>query len=266
MLLRFPGALLQQRELVWRLTIRQILERYRGSVFGWGWMFCQPLMMLAVYTFFFSQVFQARWPTPQSSTPHLAVILYVGLIVFGLISESLAEAPLLIIQNPHYVKKVVFPLETLAAIGLGVSLFRACCSVAILMLVQLLLWRSVAPTLLWLPVVWLPLILGALGLGWLLSMLGVFLRDTTHFVGVILQMLLFVSPVFYPLAALPAHWRPLLALNPLAVVIEETRAVLLLGHHPSPLYVMLGTLLSLLFCEISFRIFCRAKPAFADYV
>ncbi|QEY32333.1 ABC transporter permease [Synechococcus sp. RSCCF101] len=265
MRLRFPAALWRHRELWWRLTHREVLGRYRGSVLGWGWSFITPLLMLAVYTFVFSQVFQARWGDLDEAGPlGFAINLFAGLIVFNLFSESVNRAPELVLSNPNYVTRVIFPLEILTAVSVAAAAFHALTGLVVLALFNLAAVRSLPVTMLWLPLVWLPLVLGCLGVSWLLSALGVFLRDVGQVVGVLTSMLIFLSAVFYPLSALPERWQPLLALNPLVTVIEQTRRVSVSGLAPSGLYLLGGSVLALVFCELGFRSFQRARRGFAD--
>ena len=263
--LRFPRNLWHHRELWLRLTEREILGRYRGSVLGIAWSFITPLAMLAVYTFVFSQVFKARWGGLEQAGPlGFAINLFAGLIVFNLFSECAIRAPSLIVSNPNYVKKVVFPLDILSCVSVGNACFHALTSLCILLIFELIAFQTIPLTLLWLPLVWLPLILGSLACSWLLSSAGVFLRDIGQLIGVGINMLMFLSPIFFPLSALPERWQPLLRINPLAQVIEQTRRVAVQGVNPDWPYLLIGTVITLLACEISFRGFQRSKKAFAD--
>ncbi|MFM2173245.1 MAG: hypothetical protein RLZZ54_1172 [Cyanobacteriota bacterium] len=263
--LRFPHSLWQHRELWWRLTEREVLGRYRGSALGIGWSFITPLAMLAVYTFVFSQVFKARWGGLEQAGPFgFAVNLFAGLIVFNLFGECVSRAPDLVVSNPNYVKKVVFPLEVLGCVAVGSASFHAFTSVLILLVFELIAFRGLPITLLWLPLVWMPLLLGSLACTWLLSAAGVFVRDIGQLISVGLNMLMFMSPIFFPTSALPARWQPLLGLNPIAQVIEQTRRVSVQGLSPQPAYVILGLLISVVACELTFRLFRRSKRAFAD--
>lgn len=263
--LQFLVELWRSRELCWRLTQREVLGRYRGSALGIGWSFITPLAMLAVYTFVFSQVFKARWGTLEQAGPlAFAINLFAGLIVFNLFSECTSRAPGLIVVNPNYVKKVIFPLHVLGAVAVGSAGFHALTSLSILFVFQLLAFHHLPLTIIWLPFVWLPLLLGSLACTWLLSAAGVFLRDLNQLIGVALNMLMFLSPVFFPLSALPPVWRPVLALNPLALIIEQTRQVIIAGQPPNLSFLGLSMAITLLLCEASFRIFQRSKRAFAD--
>ena len=264
---RFPHALWKHRDLCWRLTEREVLGRYRGSALGIGWSFITPLAMLAVYTFVFSQVFKARWGGLEQTGPlGFAVNLFAGLIVFNLFSECVNRAPGLVLANPNYVKKVIFPLEVLGSVAVGSAVFHAITSLIILIVFELIAFRQLPITLLWLPAVWLPLVLGSLTCTWILSAGGVFLRDIGQLIGVALNMLMFLSPIFFPVSALPARWQPILALNPLAQVIEQTRAVAIKGDNPSVSYLAIGTLVTLVSCELSFRVFQKSKGAFGDVI
>jgi lipopolysaccharide transport system permease protein len=265
--LRFPLALWKHRELWWRLTEREVLGRYRGSALGIGWSFITPLAMLAVYTFVFSQVFKARWGGLEQAGPlGFAVNLFAGLIVFNLFSECVSRAPGLVLANPNYVKKVIFPLEVLGSVAVGSAGFHALTSLIILIVFELIAFQQLPITLLWLPFVWLPLLMGSLACTWILSAAGVFLRDIGQLIGVALNMLMFLSPIFFPVSALPAQWQPILALNPLAQVIEQTRRVAVQGLYPDPGYVLAGTLITVMACELSFRAFQKSKGAFADVI
>ena len=221
--------------------------------------------MLAVYTFVFSQVFKSRWGGLENAGPLVfAVNLLAGLIVFNFFSECISRAPTLIVNNPNYVKKVIFPLEVLGSAAVGSAGFHALTSLLILVTFELFALHQLPITILWLPLVWLPLALGTLACTWILSAAGVFLRDIGQLIGVLLNMLMFLSPIFFPVSALPPKWQPLLALNPLAQVIEQTRRTAVQGIQPDFAYIILGSLLGLVVCELFFRVFVKSKRAFAD--
>lgn len=260
-------SLREHRSLLWRLTQREVIGRYRGSILGWSWSLLNPLLMLGVYTFVFSTVFKARWPDLQQAGPlGFAINLFAGLIVFGLFSECVSRAPTLILSQPSYVTKVVFPLEVLSGVAVGAATFHACTSLVVLAGFELIATGTMPVTALWLPLVWMPLILGCLALCWLLSALGVFLRDLPQLVSVSLSMLMFLSAVFYPISALPERWQPLLLANPLVIIIEQTRQVLVRGQQPSARYLLIGMPVALFCCELCFRLFQKARRGFADVI
>lgn len=261
----FLYAIWGNRELIWRLTEREVLGRYRGSLFGLAWSFLNPMAMLAVYTFVFSQIFKIRWETLHNTGPAgFAINLFAGLIVFNLFSESALKASGLVLSNPNYVKKVIFPLEILSVVDIAGAFFHGVISILALFLVELLALHQLPWTIVWLPFVWLPLLLGCLATSWILSAIGVFVRDIGQLVALGVNILLFASPIFFPASALPAGWQPFLWINPLAHVIEQTRRVVIMGVSPSALYLVGGLVLSFLFCGAAYRTFGRAKKIFAD--
>ena len=263
--LSFVTCLLRNRELWWRLSEREVIGRYRGSILGWGWSLLTPLMMLGVYTFVFSTVFKARWgDLEEAGSLGFAINLFAGLITYNIFAECATQAPTLILKNVNYVTKVIFPLETLSAVSVAAALFHACTSTIVLLAFELIAVQNVPLTVLLLPLVWLPFLLGCLAMSWVLSALGVFLRDLGQLIGVAVSMLMFMSAVFYPLSALPAALQTVLGLNPLVVVIEQSRRVLVQGMAPSAWYVVLGFPLMLGICEISYRLFAKARRGFAD--
>ncbi|MGR0185176.1 ABC transporter permease [Azospirillum aestuarii] len=254
------------RALVRRLVRREIEARYRGSVLGILWALLTPLLMLAVFTFVFSVVFQARWGTSTGGKGEFALILFAGLIVFTMFSEALVRAPGLILENPSYVKKVVFPLEILPWVMVLSSLFQVAVSLLILTAFYLAVFGLPPLSVLLLPLVWLPLLLFCLGVGLLLSGLGVYLRDLRAIMPVISQLLMFLSPLFYPASALPEAFRGLLHLNPLTGIIENTRTVLFAGTAPDWTVLGIQILAGLLFAVLSLRLFRYLRTGFADIV
>ncbi|MEN9378201.1 MAG: hypothetical protein RL710_3358 [Pseudomonadota bacterium] len=205
---------------------REVLGRYRGSMLGVSWAFINPLLMLGVYTFVFVEVFKARWPgAEQSGGLAFALRLFAGLMVFNLFSEVVARAPTLISEQANLVKKVAFPLELLPFISIGSALFHFFLSTLILLVSILLLEHQLPVTILLLPVVIFPLLPMLLGLGWLLSALGVFVRDISTMVGVFVNLLMFMSPVFYSAKSLAPQWQFWMNLNPLTPIIENLRLI-----------------------------------------
>jgi len=232
---------------------------------GLAWSFFHPLFMLSVYTFVFSVVFKAKWGVEDDGgQATFAVILFVGMIVHGLLAEVLNRTPSLIIQNTNYVKRVIFPLEILPLTSLISALFHAFISVAVLMPAILILQGQLHWTILLLPVVFLPLIVLALGLAWIMAAIGVYIRDLDQAMGVFTTILLFVSPVFFPLSAIPAEFQAYVLLNPLTFIIEQSRAVLLFGHLPDVTGLLIYLIVSFLVMWLGFVLFQKLRKGFAD--
>ncbi len=258
-------SLWHNRRLITQMTRREVVGRYRGSALGLAWSFFNPLLMLAAYTFVFSVVFKARWGvSTEESRAQFAVILFVGMIVHGLFAEVINRAPTLIISNSNYVKKVVFPLEILPAVSLGTALFHCAASLAVLIIAAAILTDPPSWTTALIPLVLLPLAVFSLGLGWLLAALGVFLRDVGHAVGIVSSLMLFLSPVFFPVSALPEAYRPLLLANPLTFIIEQARAVLIFGLPPDWAGLGLYSLAALAVAWLGYASFQKTRKGFAD--
>lgn len=257
--------LTQHRDLLYQMSVRDIHARYRGSLLGVLWMILTPLLMLAIYTFVFGVVFQARWGTNgESDTLGFALTLYSGLIVHSLLGDVLTRSTSIILQHGNYVKKVVFPLGILPVMVVSSALFFFIIQLAVLLVVMLLCGYTIPPTALLIPLVIAPLLLFCLGAGWMIASIGVFIRDLQHLMGLLVTMLLFLSPIFYPASALPEAYRPLLYLNPLTPIIENLRAVLMDGRMPDWNMLVAYALLSLLFCQLGHVWFNRTRKGFND--
>ena len=258
------ASLWRNRELIKASVKREVLGRYRGSALGLLWSFFNPIFMLAVYTFVFSEVFKARWNAGSDSKTEFALVLFAGLIVFNLFAECINRAPGAILSNVNYVKKVVFPLEILPVVTLLSVLFHGLISLSVWLLAYLMFFGLPHATVLYLPLVILPLLLLILGLSWALSSLGVYLRDVSQFVVLITMVLMFLSPIFYPTTALPEHYRLLLYLNPLTAVIEQTRDVLFWGKAPDFFVLGIYWVATLGAAWLGFAWFQKTRKGFAD--
>jgi lipopolysaccharide transport system permease protein len=254
----------RNRQLIVQLTKRDVLGRYRGSMMGLAWSFFNPLIMLTVYTFVFSVVFKARWSVAGEDKVNFAIILFVGLIAYGLFAECINRAPSLILSNSNYVKKVVFPLEILPSVALGSALFHSAVSLAVLLTAQLLINQRLPWTVVFFPIILLPLLLATMGFAWLLSALGVYVRDMGQITTIFTTVLMFLSPLFYPLSALPKSYQLWLRLNPLTFIIEEGRNVLIFGKTPDWIVWGLAVAGSLLVCAGGFWWFQKTRKGFAD--
>ncbi len=254
----------QHRQLIGQMVKREVSGRYRGSVLGLLWSFFNPVLMLIIYTFVFSVVFNARWGTEQESRFEFALILFAGLIVYNLFAECINRAPGLIVGNVNYVKKVIFPLEILPLVTLGAALFHVCISLGVLLLFQLLLAWALPWTLIWVPLILLPLLLVTLGFSWFLASLGVFVRDVAQTVALLTTILLFLSPIFFPVSAIPEHYRIFIYLNPLTFIIEQMRDVLIWGRAPSWHVLGVYTLVSLGVAWLGLAWFQKTRKGFAD--
>lgn len=258
-------VLVRHFALIAQIARRDIIGRYRGSFVGLLWSFFNPLLMLMIYTFVFGVIFKSRW-SEQPGVGHFefATILFAGLNINSMFSECANRAPTLIVENTNFVKKVVFPLETLSWSSIGSALFHLLVSTVVLLIIEWVVTGAVPWTVVLFPLViacFLPFVAGTI---WLLASLGVFLRDLKQATGIITTALMFLAPIMYPKELIPVQFRDLMYLNPLTVIVEASRDVLIWGRQPA--WGMLGfyALLSGSFAWAAFAWFQRSRKGFAD--
>lgn len=254
----------RQHELSLQLSVREIAARYRGTYLGFLWSFLTPIFMLTVFTLVFGVIFGARWGFEGEGMLDFALVLFSGLIVFNVLAECMTRAPPLILGQPQYVKRVRFPLEILPVTVLFSAVAHALVSFLILIL-ALWLFRgtfhwTVVPT----PLVLVPLLLLCLGIGWFLSSVGVFFRDISHVMTIATMAAMFLSPFFYPVSMIPEWLQPFYLLNPLTLIIENTRAVVIWGNLPNWNSLLVGVVTTSLAALFGYAWFQRTRGGFAD--
>lgn len=254
------------RYLIWQMTKRDVAGRYRGSLLGILWSFMIPVLMLAIYTFVFSYIFKARWGTETGTKTEFALFLFAGLIIHSIFSECVNRAPLLILGNPNYVKKVVFPLEILPWVTMGSVLIHSAISVLVLLIGYAYIHGGLNWTTIFLPVVVFPLVLFTMGASWFLASFGTYVRDVNQAVGIVTTMLIYMSPIFYPASVLPKEVRPYLFLNPLTFIIEQMRDIILVGNTPAWLRLGIFTAISFMIAWLGFYWFQKTRKGFADVI
>jgi lipopolysaccharide transport system permease protein len=266
--LALANGLWFNRELILAMVKREVVGRYRGSVMGLLWSLLTPLLMLVVYTFVFSVVLKARWASGgaavEESRAHFAIMLFAGLIVHGIFAEVTNRAPSLMLGNVNFVKRVVFPLEILPVVAAGAALFHAAVSLAVLLGAVFVATGSVPWTALLFPLVLVPLLMLTLGVAWVLASLGVFMRDVGQVVGLLTTVLLFLSPVFFPITAVPESFRPWMQINPLTFAIEQSRALLIFGELPAWQDWLVYTAATGVVAWVGYVWFQKTRKGFAD--
>lgn len=261
-----PMALVKNRGLLWQFACRAVETRYKGSVLGLVWMFVQPLMMLTVYTFVFSVVFKAKWGVDSigSDKGSFAVVMFCGMSLYNLFAETVNMSCTCISSNANLVKKVVFPLEVLPAAQVLATFLLGLAWFVLLFFGSWFVLGFVGWTMLLFPLVLIPLMLFSLGVAYFTAALGVFVKDTLYAAGVVLQILFFATPIFYPISAVPDRFRWVLEWNPLTVYIEQMRNVFLYGNMPDWRFLGLAALASFVMLQLGFFFFIRTKKGFAD--
>lgn len=251
-------------QLIWFLTRRDLIARYRGSLLGVAWSLVTPAITLAIYALVFGIVLGGRFGEDIADPAQFSLVLFLGLIVFWLISDGIASAPRVLQAHHSYVKKIVFPLHVLPCVAVGAAMFHTLLRIAVFLVAYWILRGPPPPTALWIPVVLAPLFLLTLGLAWALAGLGVYLRDLNEIMGVVLVGLLFLSPVFYSLDRLPEAVRWLVYLNPVTVPVEQIRRVAIWGQAPDWIEFAGYALVCLAIAAVGVAGFQRARRGFAD--
>jgi len=262
--LALARSVARNRDLLKGLVAREVVGRYRGSVMGLLWSFFNPILMLAVYTFVFSYVFKARWSGGDGSKTEFALVLFAGLMVFNMFAECCNRAPLLVTGNAGYVKKVVFPLEILPIVSLGSSLFHLLVSLVVWLVFYAVFVGMPPATALFLPLAVLPLVLMTLGFSWVLASLGVYLRDVAQVIGVVTLVLMYLSPIFYPVSIMPEQYRPFMNISPLTSTVEQVRNVLMWGKGLDWGTWSISMAVGVMLAWLGFAWFQKTRRGFAD--
>lgn len=256
----------KHHDLLAQMLFRGIAARYRGSALGFVWSFAHPLVMLAVYTFVFGIVFKARWGVDalEGSRATFPMIMFCGMAVYNIFSESVNSSTVSIISNQSYVKKVVFPLELIPLCNVMTSFVFGLAWFALLFMGTVLFLHKISWTMLLLPVTLLPLLLFSAGISFFVASLGVYLRDVQQIVGIMTQILFFMTPIFYPISVVPERLQWILHLNPLSGIVEQTRQLFLYGQVPDLFYCVISFTVSGIVFQLGLAWFMKTKKGFAD--
>lgn len=257
--------LLEYRRLLGTLVARDLRVKYRDTFIGSWWMLIQPLLMLSTYALVFGGIFGSRWQN-KGTTGDFVLLLFCGLILYVMFSDTINRSTTVIRSQPNFIKKVVFPLEILPMVILGSAIFSAVINFSILLVLTLVVNFSIEPTAIFLPFVVLPLLILLAGLAWGIAALSVFFPDLGQIITFLSSLLLFLSPVFFPVSAAPKLVQPFLMLNPISFPIEEARNVVLLGQYPDWLGLAIYLLIACSIAFVGLWVFQRSRAAFADVV
>ncbi len=262
--LYIPGSVVEHRFVIGQLAKRAILGRYRGTVLGLLWSLVTPLLLLAVYTFVFGTILQVRWVSQSGGNAEFAAILFSGMLVHGILAECLTQASTLIVANPQYVKKVVFPLEALPWVTVISAFFQGVISTGILLAYLFFVQGGIPWTAVLFPIPLFVLAFVCIAAGWLISATAVYLKDIAQMMGLLSTVLFFMAPILYPKTVLPVEFQNLLYLNPLTYIIEQFRAVVLWGELPNWNGLALYGIASVAVAWMSLAWFQKTRKGFAD--
>ena len=260
------ASLVAHRYLIGQLVRREVTLKYRGAIIGIGWSFLYPLLLLGVFTLVFGGVFGGRWGADANAATgglEMALFIYCGLTVFTPLSEVANATPRLLLANQNFVKKIIFPTEVLPVVAVAAAAIHGAANLLLLQLAALAAGHSHISALLT-PILLLPASLFTLGIAWFLTAAGAYVRDLAHGMPVLLQMLMFALPVFYPSNAAPQLLHGLNQINPFAIAIEDLRGAVLYGLTPAWSTWCATLALSGLFCVLGYRFFMYCQEEYAD--
>lgn len=251
--------------LIWPLARRMTLARYRGSALGLAWAVLNPLVLIAVFTFVFAEVFGARFGAGGTPLDY-ALYLFCGLLPWTAFQEAVQLSSGVVVAHTNLVKRVVFPLETLPVAQALAALAGQLFGTVALLAATVFLRGELHATALWLPVLLVPQLLLTLGGSWLVASLGVFLRDTAQALALLLTAWMYLTPIIYPEAVVPARYGSLLELNPFTPLVRSHRLCLLEGAPPDWRGLSYTLLCGLILFIFGYWWFARTRKNFADVV
>lgn len=264
---RLTRTLPRRYDLIRTLAGRELAARYRGSLLGVLWAVITPGVLIAIYTFIFAGVFGARFGAANDAAGwNYALYVFCGLLPWTAFAETLQTSSTTIVNNVNLVKRVVFPLETLPVAHACAAFVNQLCGTLVLLALALAIRGRLHTTLLWLSVLWALQMLLVCGVGWFVAALGVYVRDTAQGLGLILTAWLFMTPIIYPLAAVPEGYRKYLALNPWTALVEAHRRVILDGVSPDPVGLGYFALVAIAAFIGGYLWFAHTRRGFADVV
>jgi len=254
---------------IYRLTFsfakRELLGRYKGSALGIAWAVLTPVVMIAIFTFIFAGIFGARFGANDSHWDY-ALYLFCGLLPWSMFQESVQQSANTILAHSNLVKRVVFPLEALPAAQVFAALGNQLFATVALLIATIFIRQRLEVTGLWLPVLLVPQLLFALGAAWLIASLGVFLRDITQGIMLLLMAWMYLTPIIYPESMVPERFRTFINLNPFTSLIRGYRRIFLDGAAPDWPGLAYFTGFALVIFIFGYWWFARTRKGFADVV
>jgi lipopolysaccharide transport system permease protein len=255
----------RRSELIFSLTKREILSRYKGSVLGLVWAFLTPVAMITIFTLIFAGIFSARFGSNDSHWNY-ALYLFCGLLPWMMFQEAVQQSANTIVAHANLVKRVVFPLETLAVAQSFAAATHQLFGTVALVIAAVIVQHEIHATLLLFPLLLIPQLLFTLGAAWLISSLGVFLRDIAQGINLLLMVWMYLTPIIYPESVVPERYRTLISLNPFTSLVRNYRRLFLEGTGPEWASLGFFSLLSVFVFIFGYWWFARTRKNFADVI
>ena len=255
------------REIILAILRRELASRFTGSAGGWLWAVAAPLFAIAVYTFAFTTKLQMTFVGEEGQKPiTYALFIFAGLIVFNFFSEMAYRSPMLLHEYAHFIKQTIFPSDMLAVI----STLRAAAYTGIGAIVMLICIAAVNGSLPWtvifMPLIFIPLAAFLMGLSWFLCAIGAFTRDAGYLMINIVPLFMFMTPVFFTHTSRAPPWDILLYLNALTAYVEVMRDLVLTGTLPNPLVILWMLATSIFTFYFGYWFFDRYRNVIVDVI
>jgi ABC-type polysaccharide/polyol phosphate export permease len=259
----FLRNLVERRSLLFQLVRRDFEQRFIGSAIGWVWGLIHPLVLLLCYTFVFSVCMGSRLG-PGAVTTNYPMFIFAGLLPWLLFSDTVQRSASSLVEQANLITKTVFPAE-IVPVSIFLSSLVSHVMALFLAVAAAGIWlRQVSPALLLLPLYMAVLGLFAIGIGWIMAALQVYLRDTAQILAVILTFWFWMTPIFIQEQQIPAPLHFLVVVNPLAYVVRAYQVLLLSPGLPSFHDALVVSLASFgTFC-LGGLFFRHMKRGFAD--
>ena len=252
-------------ELIFSFAKRELLGRYKGSVLGLAWAVLTPVVMIAIFTIIFAGMFGARFGASDSHWDY-AIYLFCGLLPWSMFQDSVQQSAHTIVSHSNLVKRVVFPLETLPAAQVLAALCNQLFATIALLVATLIIRQRFELTAFWLPVLLVPQLLFALGSAWLIASLGVFLRDITQGITLLLMAWMYLTPIIYPEAIVPERFTTFISINPFTSLVRSYRHIFLEGAAPDWSGMAYFSAFAVVIFVFGYWWFARTRKNFADVV
>lgn len=257
--------ILKYKDLIYQFTKREIESRHKGSNLGQSWAILSPLLVLGLYFFIFGLIFSSRFGILKNENYFdFGISLFLGLTIYNIISESISTSPTLIVSQPNYVKKVIFPLEVLSISKIISSFYFSLYSLLIILVLLPFSHSIISIKILILPILLIPLFILCLGISLLLSSLGVLFRDINHITAFLNTLLMYVSAVVYPPSKLPLSLYNILKYNPILILIAEIRNITLYNISINYWHIIYIYTSSIVIYAFSLLIFNKLKIHFPE--
>lgn len=252
-------------ELIFSFAKRELLGRYKGSTLGIAWAVLTPVVMIAIFTFIFAGIFGARFGANNSHWDY-ALYLFCGFLPWSMFQESVQQSANTIVVHSNLVKRVVFPLEALPAAQVFAALGNQLFATVALLIAAVIIRQRLELTALWLPLLLLPQLLFALGAAWLIASLGVFLRDITQGITLLLMAWMYLTPIIYPESIVPERFRAFINFNPFTSLVRSYRLIFLDGAAPDWRGLLYFAAFAVAIFIFGYWWFARTRKSFADVV